>query len=86
LLLITTNEEGPLFLSGDLFFKLPHSEILKNKRVSAILPYKDKQILFVTDFHGVFIFDGEQTKLSQQVLIIFYRKIKLFVLLLKMII
>ncbi len=62
LLLITTNEEGPLFLSGDLFFKLPHSEILKNKRVSAILPYKDKQILFVTDFHGVFIFDGEQTK------------------------
>ncbi|MEI7504214.1 MAG: PAS domain S-box protein, partial [Paludibacter sp.] len=57
-LFVASEQKGLFMLNGDLFVQLPGSELLLNKRVCAILPFKDKKILLVTSFNGVFIFDG----------------------------
>lgn len=57
-LFITTSEMGAYMLNGNLFVRIPGSEIIVGKKVAAILPYKNDQILFVTSFHGAFLFDG----------------------------
>ena len=49
-------------MNGDLFIKLPYSEILKGKKICSILAYDDKQVLFVSDFNGIFIFNGERVE------------------------
>lgn len=41
-----------------MFMKIPDSEVLINKRVCAILPHKNNEVLFVTSFDGVFLYDG----------------------------
>jgi len=53
--------EGVFFLNGDIFISLPGTEILKGKKVCSILPFKENEILFVTDFHGLFLYDGTKT-------------------------
>lgn len=58
-LLVSNQEEGPMILTGNSFMSLPNSEALIGKKVCAILPYKDKNMLFVTDFHGVYLYDGK---------------------------
>jgi DNA-binding CsgD family transcriptional regulator len=59
--LISIEREGVFMKSGELFIPLPKSEILRNKKLCAILPFNENNILFVTDFHGLFVFDGTQT-------------------------
>lgn len=59
-LVVSTLKDGALFLNGDLFLPFPNSDILKHKKICAILPYQKNQILFVSDFHGIFIFNGDQ--------------------------
>ncbi len=59
-LIISITAEGPSFLNGNFFMKLPNADILKNKKVCAILPYEKDKILFVTDFYGIFIFNGDE--------------------------
>lgn len=59
-LIITSTQDGVNVISGDLLIRLPESEILKGKKVCAILPYKEQQMLFVTDFNGMFLYDGEK--------------------------
>ncbi len=58
--IISSVSEGVFSLNGDIFIALPGTEILKNKKVCSILPFKDNKILFVTDFHGLFLYDGVQ--------------------------
>ncbi len=51
--------KGVSYFNGKRFVEFKNNGILKNKVVRAILPYKGNQILFVTDTHGIFRFDGE---------------------------
>ena len=61
-LIISNQVDGVSFLNGDLFMKLPNSDILKNKKICAILPFQNTKILFVTDFNGLYIFTGEKVE------------------------
>ncbi|MDD3079830.1 MAG: triple tyrosine motif-containing protein [Paludibacter sp.] len=58
-LIISQLSGGVSFLSGDIFLPFPNSDILKNKKICAILPYQKNKILFITDFDGIYIFNGE---------------------------
>jgi hypothetical protein len=59
-LIISSIQDGISFLNGNLFMKFPNSEILKNKKVCAILPLDKNKILFVTDLNGIFMFNGDK--------------------------
>lgn len=61
-LIVSNTNKGVSFLNGNLFMKFPNSDILKNKKVCAILPYQKTKILFVTDFYGIFVFNGEKVE------------------------
>ncbi len=58
ILFIAGSQKGLYMLNGDLFVRIPGSDMLLNKKVCSILPYNDKKTLIVTSFDGVFIFDG----------------------------
>lgn len=58
-LIVTSSTGGISYLNGNLFMKFPNSDIMAGKKVCAILPYGEDKILFVTDFHGIFVFNGE---------------------------
>lgn len=60
-LFIASQSDGIYSLSGKMFIKLPNSEIMHKQKVCAIIPYKDI-VMFVTDFHGLYTFDGESVK------------------------
>lgn len=62
LMVVSTPTRGALYLNGDIFLPFPNSDILKNKKICAILPYQKSKILFVTDFHGIFLFNGEKVE------------------------
>lgn len=55
---ISSLQKGVFMLNGSLFFKIPDSEILINKRICAILPINENDILFVTSFDGVYLYNG----------------------------
>ncbi|KAA6302225.1 MAG: hypothetical protein EZS26_001585 [Candidatus Ordinivivax streblomastigis] len=57
-LFVASVEDGIATLNGDLFFPLSQGEILKGKKVCAILSINPQQILFVTAMHGLFIYNG----------------------------
>lgn len=57
-LYITSSQSGVFLLVGKHFFRIPDSEMLINKKVCSILPYENGNVLFVTSFHGVYLFDG----------------------------
>lgn len=59
--IVSSITEGVFFLNGDIFISLPGSEILKGKKVCAILPFGNNEMLFVTDFQGLFLYDGTKT-------------------------
>ncbi len=59
--IISSVSEGVFSLNGDIFISLPGTEILKGKKVCSILPFRDNEILFVTDFYGLFLYDGANT-------------------------
>ena len=59
-LIISSFKNGVALLNGDMFLPFPNADILKNKKVCAIIPYINSQILFVTDFNGIFVFNGEK--------------------------
>ncbi|MDR1370251.1 MAG: hypothetical protein LBJ72_09040, partial [Dysgonamonadaceae bacterium] len=62
ILVISTIEDGILALNGDLFIPLPGGELLKEKKVCSILPVNERDILFVTVLHGMFLYNGESIK------------------------
>jgi len=55
---ISSLHKGVFMLNGSLFFKIPDSEILSNKRICAMLPINKNDILFVTSFDGVYLYNG----------------------------
>jgi DNA-binding CsgD family transcriptional regulator len=59
ILFIASAEEGVFMVNGNLFIRVPGSELLISKKVAAILPYADNKVLFITSFHGVYLFDGK---------------------------
>lgn len=62
LMIVAQQKNGVVFLNGDMFLPFPNSEILKGKKVCSILALGNNEILFMTDFNGIFIFDGEKVK------------------------
>jgi len=59
--ILSNSQYGAFMKHGKQFLKLPGSEILVNKKVCAILALDAKNILFVTNFYGVYIFNGMTT-------------------------
>lgn len=58
ILFVASEQNGVFMLNGNLFVRIPGSEVLQQKKISSILPFKDNKVLFVTSFNGVYIFDG----------------------------
>lgn len=56
--IISMENEGLFFLNGDMFMKFPDADRIKGN-VCAILPYENYKMLFVTEFNGLYIFDGK---------------------------
>jgi hypothetical protein len=61
-LIISCTQDGPSFLNGNMFMKFPNADILRNKKICAILPFDKTKLLFVTDFYGLFVFNGEKVE------------------------
>lgn len=57
-LFVSNSEKGLFMINGNMFLKIQGSEILQNKRVCAMLPYKDNEILIVTSSDGVYVYNG----------------------------
>jgi len=57
-LFIASQQSGVFMLNGNQFIKLPGSEILTNKKVCSILALDSVNILFITSFNGVYLFNG----------------------------
>ncbi|MDD4489717.1 MAG: triple tyrosine motif-containing protein, partial [Paludibacter sp.] len=57
-LYITSSQSGVYLLVGKHFFRIPDSEMLINKKVCSILPFGNKNVMFVTSLNGVYLFDG----------------------------
>lgn len=58
-LFVASVQNGVSMLSGKMFVRLPGSELLVNKKVSAIIAFQSDKVMFVTSFHGAFVFDGK---------------------------
>jgi hypothetical protein len=58
ILFISNAQSGVFMLNGNMFIRVPGSEMLLNKKVCSILSFQDHKVLFVTNFDGVFVFDG----------------------------
>ena len=57
-LFVASAQSGVFMLNGNFFSRIPGSELLINKKVCSILPFKGDKILFVTSFNGVYLYDG----------------------------
>lgn len=57
---VSVENEGIFMLNGDIFLPLPNSDLLKNKKMCGILPFDKNRILFVTEFDGFYLFNGEK--------------------------
>lgn len=60
ILIISHQQKGVQFRNGNIFITVPGADLLKGKRVCSILPFQKNQMLFVTNFHGVYKYDGQQ--------------------------
>lgn len=59
---VASQEGGVCILNGTDYTPIPGNSLLKGKRICSILPYSKSDILFVTDFNGIFIYDGTGVK------------------------
>ncbi|MDR0798918.1 MAG: hypothetical protein LBN18_04070 [Dysgonamonadaceae bacterium] len=62
ILFVAGEKSGLCMLNGELFIPVPGAAQLRNKEVCAILPYTNHRILLVTNFHGVYLFDGHSIR------------------------
>jgi hypothetical protein len=56
-LIISGYKNGISYFDGKNLIPFPNAEVLKNKKVCAILPYVNGQLFFVTDFFGIYLFN-----------------------------
>lgn len=61
LLLLATEKNGVFIFNDNMLMPLPNNELLKNKKICAILPYQNK-ILFLTELSGIFLFDWQHVR------------------------
>ena len=61
-LLVATQENGVSILNGTSFTPIQGSNLLVNKRVCSLLPWQKGKVLIVTEFDGVFVYDGVTTE------------------------
>ncbi len=57
-LFITSEQSGVFMLNGKQFVRLPGSEVLANKKVCTILALDPQNVLFITSFNSVYLFNG----------------------------
>ena len=58
ILFVTSEQSGVYMLNGNLFVRLPGSELLINKKVCSIVPLDGDKILLITSFNGAYLFNG----------------------------
>ena len=58
ILFVTSEKSGVYMLNGNLFVRLPGSELLINKKVCSIVPLDGDNILLITSFNGTYLFNG----------------------------
>lgn len=58
ILFVASRQNGLFMLNGNLFVPVQGSEILINKKVSAILAYSKNQVLITTSLDGVYLYNG----------------------------
>jgi len=58
ILFVASSQKGVFMLNGNIFIRIPGSELLVDKKVCSILPYKEGKILIITSFNGVYLYDG----------------------------
>ena len=58
ILFVASEQSGMFMLNGNLFVKVPGSEILINKKVCSIIALDGDNILFITSFNGAYLFNG----------------------------
>lgn len=58
ILFLTSEKSGVFMLNGNLFVRLPGSELLINKKVCSIIALDGDNILLITSFNGVYLFNG----------------------------
>ncbi|MEI6555321.1 MAG: triple tyrosine motif-containing protein [Paludibacter sp.] len=58
ILFVTSEQSGVYMLNGNLFVRLPGSELLLNKKVCSIVALDGDNILLITNFNGVYLFNG----------------------------
>ena len=68
---------GIYILAGDSFYKLPHLEVLKNKKIRGIFAFEN-QLLIATALDGLFLFDKETVVPFQSQAQEFIKKNELF--------
>ncbi|VBB48378.1 conserved exported hypothetical protein [uncultured Paludibacter sp.] len=56
--LLVANSKGVFMLNGNMSVRLPNVEILAGKKVCSILPYQNGELLIVTRYNGVYLFNG----------------------------
>ncbi len=61
-LYIASKEGGICLLNGRNFNYVVGNEMIKGMRICALLPYQKGNVLIVTEFNGVFIYDGASIK------------------------
>ncbi len=68
---------GIYILAGNVFYRLPGLEVLKNMKIRGIFPFKN-QVLIATALDGLFLFDGQKITVFQTEANAFIRKNELF--------
>ena len=58
ILFVTCEQSGVYMLNGSLFVRLPGSELLINKKICSIVALDGDNILLITSFNGVYLFNG----------------------------
>jgi membrane protein implicated in regulation of membrane protease activity len=58
-LIVSGYKNGISYFDGKNLIPFSNAEVLKNKKVCAILPYVNGQLFFVTDFFGIYLFNGK---------------------------
>lgn len=58
ILFVSSKQSGLFMLNGNLFVRVQGSEILINKKVSAILQFAKNQVLITTSLDGVYLYNG----------------------------
>lgn len=59
-LIIAQQNKGVRYFDGKSFVDFNNVDVLKKKLVRAILPYESNKMLFVTDVHGIYIYNGNE--------------------------